>query len=135
MKEEKKPQKQEEGKKKAPQTGKQRWQNFLSGTCLVGSLIYKLRSVLLSIPVAVAAIALAIKNNSRLPAEVGLNMQASGEYAQFVSKNLAVMGPLAITAVCLLMMFCSRRVVYPWLISLFSLILPIFIWFTNVYPY
>lgn len=119
---------------KNSQSNHQGWNKFLSGVRFVGSLTFKLRSVLLAIPVAVAAIALAIKNNARLPAEVGLNMQASGEYAQFVSRNLAVMGPLAVTAVCLLMMFCSRRVVYPWLISLFSLILPIFIWFTNVYP-
>jgi len=47
---------------------------------------------------------------------------------------VAVMGPLALTALCLVMVFCSKRVVYPWLISIFSLVIPIVIWITNVFP-
>ena len=66
--------------------------------------------------------------------QVGINIQASGEYAEMVSKNVAVLGPLAVTAVCLLMVFCSRKVLYPWLISLFSLVLPLLIYITNIFP-
>ena len=113
------------------ESGKEKTLNNLR---YIGKLAYKLRSVLLSIPVIIGAIALAVRNASKLPLEVGLNLQASGEYARIVSRSVAVMGPLAVTAVCLLMMFISRRVVYPWLISLFSLVLPLLIWFTNVYP-
>lgn len=79
----------------------------------IGRWAYKLRSVLLSIPVGVAAVSLAIRNMAKLPEQVGLNLQASGEYAMMVGRGVAVMGPLAVTAVCLLMMFSSRRVVYP----------------------
>lgn len=95
---------------------------------------YRLRSVLLAIPVATAAVVLALRNAVDLPARVGINLQASGEYALVVDRILAVMGPLAVTAVCLLLMFCSRRVVYPWLISLFSLVLPVLILITNTFP-
>ena len=77
---------------------------------------------------------LAMRNAVNLPAQVGINLQTSGEYALEISRILAVMGPLAVTAVCLLLMFCSRRVIYPWLISLFSLILPVLILITNTFP-
>ena len=96
--------------------------------------VYKLRSVLLAIPVAVGAVILAIFNQINLPDVVGINIQASGEYAETVSRAVAVFGPLAITAVCLLMVFLSKKVLYPWLISLFSLILPILILITNTFP-
>ena len=95
---------------------------------------YRLRSVVLSIPVAAAAVIIALHNQVRLPATVGFNMQASGEYAIEVAKSIAVLGPAAVTAVCLLMMFCSKKVLYPWLISVFSLVLPLFIYFTNTFP-
>lgn len=101
---------------------------------VIGKWMYRLRSVLLAIPVAVAAVILALRNAANLPELVGINLQASGEYALMVDRSLAVMGPLAVTAVCLLLMFCSRRVVYPWLISLFSLVLPVLVLITNVFP-
>ena len=71
--------------------------------------VYRLRSIILSIPVAVAAVIIALNNNTRLPDTVGFNMQASGEYAIEVAKSVAVLGPVAITALCLLMIFCSKR--------------------------
>lgn len=95
---------------------------------------FRLRSVILAIPVAAGSVILAIFNQANLPDQVGINMQASGEYAQMIGKGVAVLGPLAVTAVCLLMMFCSRKVLYPWLISLFSLALPLLIYFTNTFP-
>lgn len=101
---------------------------------MIGVWIYRLRSVLLAIPVALAAIKLAQQNMERLPEMVGINLQASGEYAYLIPRDVAVMGPLAVTAVCLLLMFCSRRVVYPWLISIFTLVLPLLIWVTNIFP-
>lgn len=100
----------------------------------IGKWIYRLRSVLLAIPVAIGAVWLANENMAKLPEQVGINLLESGEYAQMVSRDVAVMGPLAVTAVCLLLMFCSRRVVYPWLISLFSLVLPWLILITNTFP-
>lgn len=95
---------------------------------------YRLRSVVLAIPVAAIAVIIALHNQVRLPKTVGFNMQASGEYAIEVAKTVAVLGPVAITALCLLMTFCSKKVLYPWLISVFSLVLPLFIYFTNTFP-
>lgn len=96
--------------------------------------IYNLRSILLAVPVVIVAIRLAILNMSRLSDKVGILILSSGEYQWMVDKGIAVMGPLAVTAACLLLMFLSRRVVYPWLISVFSLALPLLIYITNVFP-
>lgn len=97
-------------------------------------VIYRLRGFFLAIPVALAAIMLALRNMRILPQAVGINLLASGEYQWMVARNVAVMAPLALTGVCLLMMFLSRRVIYPWLISIFSLAIPLLIWITNVFP-
>ena len=96
--------------------------------------LYNLRSILLAVPVVIATIRLAILNMNRLPDSVGIMILSSGDYQWMVARNVAVLGPMAITAVCLLMMFCSKRVVYPWLISIFSLAIPLLIWVTNVFP-
>lgn len=95
---------------------------------------YRLRSILLAVPVAMAAVILAIRNLAMLPSKVGFDLQASGEFTYLVDKSVAVMGPLALTALCLLMVFLSKRVVYPWLVSLFSLLLPIVILLVNTFP-
>ena len=113
------------------QTG---WQRFVNGWKSFWTWVFRLRSVGLAIPVAVAAVALAVYNEATLPALVGIDLQANGEYAQMIAREIAVLGPLALTALCLLFMFCSRRVVYPWLISIFSLVLPILILITNIFP-
>ena len=96
--------------------------------------IYNLRSIILAVPVVIVAIRLAIMNMSRLPDKVGILILSSGDYQWMVDKGIAVMGPLAVTAACLLLMFLSRRVVYPWLISIFSLALPLLIYITNIFP-
>lgn len=101
---------------------------------MIGSTVFKLRKVLMAIPVIIAAVWLALDNYKNLPEQVGIDLQASGEYAQMISRDLAVLGPLAVTAACLLLMFCSRKTLYPWVISLFSLILPLFILLTNIFP-
>lgn len=95
---------------------------------------YKLRSLVLSIPVAVVALALAVRNLAQLPAQVGFNLLSNGQYQFVVSKGIAVFFPLAITAVCLCMMLLSKKMLYPWLISVFSLVLPIALWFTYLFP-
>lgn len=96
--------------------------------------IYRLRGAVLAIPVAIAAISLAIYNTANLPELVGINLQANGAYAMMVERGVAVGVPLLITGICLVLMFISRKTVYPWLISVFSLALPLLIYFTNVFP-
>ena len=96
--------------------------------------IMRLRKIFLAVPVIYGALRVAEYANENLPDRVGLNLLENGEYAYTVAKNLAVLGPLAVTAACLLLMFCSRRTMYPWLICMFSLVLPILIVLTNIYP-
>lgn len=96
--------------------------------------IMRLRKILLAIPVVYLALRLAQYTTERLPERVGLNLLENGEYAYTVTREVAVLGPLAVTAACLLLMFCSRRTVYPWVISLFSLVLPLLILITNIFP-
>lgn len=85
-------------------------------------------------PVVYAAIRLASYNGQHLPEQVGLDLQSTGEFAMTVSRQLAVMGPLGLTAACLLLMFCSRKAMYPWAISIFTLALPALLLVSNVYP-
>ena len=97
--------------------------------------IFKLRKVFLAIPVVVLAIRIASANMDRLPEAVGINMQSNGEFALMVTRNYAVYGPLGITAFCLLLMFFSRKTIYPWVISIFTLVLPYLLYLTNLYHF
>ena len=102
--------------------------------------IYRLRSVFLAIPVLLAALILALRNIIRLPQAVTFSWAALNDVGNLVfqnvtiNKTLAVWGPFGITAICVAMIFLSRRVVYPWLISLFTLILPIVLYWVNIFP-
>lgn len=100
----------------------------------IGMLLFRLRKLVLAAPVVYAAVRLAFYNRENLPEQVGINLQSSGEFAQTVARDMAVMGPLGLTAACLLLMFCSRKAMYPWAISVFTLALPILILVTNLYP-
>ena len=95
--------------------------------------IFKLRKVIMAIPVVYLAIKIAIENMDRLPEAVGLNLQSSGEFAMMVTREYAVYGPLGITAFCLVLMFFSRKTLFPWVISIFSLVLPYLIYFINIF--
>ena len=100
----------------------------------IGSYLYRMRAALLSIPVAVAAIYMALLNTARLPKTVGIWIQTDGSFLMLVPRNLAVIAPLAVTALCVLLMLMSKKVTFPWLISLFSLVLPVLIYVTNLFP-
>lgn len=100
----------------------------------IWAYVSKLYKVFLAAPVVYAAVVLALQNMTRLPKKVGLDLQFDGTFAIQLSRELAVLGPLAITALCLLLMFCSRRVLTPWVVSVVSLALPILIWVINVFP-
>ena len=100
---------------------------------ITGKVLYHLRKVVLGVPVVIAAIMLAIHNMNTLPETVGIDLQASGQFAQTISRDMAVYVPLAITGGCLLMMVFSRKVIYPWLISVFTLVLPLMIMLLNFF--
>ena len=101
---------------------------------LIGVWLFCLRKPVMAAPVVYYAMKLAKYNTAHLPETVGINLQSTGEFAQTISRNMAVMGPLALTLACLLLMFCSRKAMYSWAISIFTLALPLLILFTNVYP-
>ena len=108
---------------KAKKIGKKAWPWIWAG-----------RKILLSIPVLWLMLYFARLNWNVLPELVGLNLQTTGEYAQYISKELAVYGPMGVTGGCLAMMFLSRKTVYPWMICMFSMLLPMLILVTNIFP-
>ena len=106
----------------------QKWIGF------VVSVLYHLRKVVLTVPVAYAALRLAAYNGAHLPDTVGLILQSDGSFLFEIAKSMAVMGPLVLTGGCLAMMFLSRKAMYAWAISVFSLALPILLVISNLYP-
>ena len=101
---------------------------------IVVMIFYHLRKVFLAIPVVYYAMKFASYNMEHLPQIVGINLQASGAFADTISREFAVMGPLGITAACLVLTLFSRKVVYPWAISVFTLIVPVLLLLSNRYP-
>ena len=112
---------------------------FLDTIHSVGKWTYTLRSVFLAIPVAAAAVILALRNSFLLPAAVSFDIAAiEAQKLVFqtvtVGRGMAVVLPLIVTLICLVLMFCSKKVLYPWLISLFSLVLPVVLLIVNTFP-
>ncbi len=101
--------------------------------------LFKYRGVALALPVVAGSAILTTLNMAKLPAKVTLNLPAWAD-GQIIlklvemDKGTAVIVPVLVTAVCLLLMFCSRRQTYPWLVSLFSLVLPIIVLIAGMFP-
>ena len=116
------------------QTAKTPLQKVKRVFSIIGKVLFRLRKVFMALPVLYFAMKLGAYNMEHLPEMVGLNIQSNGAYALMVSRTMAVNGPLAVTYTCLALMFVSRKATYPWVISMFSLIIPIFLLLTNLYP-
>lgn len=101
---------------------------------LILKICYHFRKLIMAIPVVYYALKLALYNVEHLPEQVGIDLQSSGEFARMISKETAIMGPLMVTGLCLVLMFFSRKTVYPWIISIFTLVLPLLLLLTNIYP-
>jgi hypothetical protein len=101
---------------------------------MIWRYIVRFKRIIIAIPVAVGAVYLALWNMDRLPSKVGFGIQLDGTFDYMVAREIAVLGPIAVTALCLLLMFCSKRTLTPWLVSVFSLVLPILIWVINAFP-
>lgn len=110
------------------------WQQVKKYWLLAWPWIWSFRKVLFAIPVAYLALYFARLNWNVLPEFVGLNLQANGEYARYITREMAVYGPLGVTGGCLGMMFLSRKTVYPWMICMFTMLLPLLILVTNIFP-
>ena len=101
---------------------------------VIGTLlqwIFRLRKIFMALPVLYYAVEFAKMNMEQLPEMVGFDIQSTGEFAQMISRETAVYGPLGLTVLCIVLMLLSRRTIYPWLISIFSLVLPWLIWVLN----
>jgi hypothetical protein len=104
---------------------------------IIGGIVtwlYRLRGLFLAIPVVYAAVKIAEYNMANLPQVVGINLQASGAFADTITREFAVYGPFGLTCACLILMLCSRKVMYPWAISILTLILPFLLLLSNRYP-
>lgn len=123
---------------KPEQSGFEKFKSIVSRTNyiinLIGIWLFRLRKLVMAAPVVYYALKLAAYNSEHLPEQVGINLQATGEFAQTVSRQMAVMGPLGLTLACLLLMFCSRKAMYSWAISIFTLVLPLLLLLSNTYP-
>lgn len=97
-------------------------------------VFYRLRKVILAIPVIYYALKLARYNMEHLPEIVGINLQSNGAFADTISRELAVMGPLGLTGACLVLMLLSRKALTSWAICVFTLVLPVLILVSNLYP-
>lgn len=128
------------------------WQKFMNGAQVVVAFLRrffaktakilekiilwfsKFKKIIAAVPVAAGAIILALYNMGNLPRVVGINLLENGSFTYQVPKGIAVFAPVAITSICLLLMFCSRRILTPWIVSVISLLLPIVILITNIFP-
>jgi hypothetical protein len=110
------------------------WQKVRKYWKVARPWLWRFRKVLFAIPVLYLAFYFARLNWNVLPEQVGLNLQINGEYASYISREMAVYGPLGVTGGCLAMMFLSRKTVYPWMICMFSMLLPLLVLITNIFP-
>ena len=107
--------------------------------------IYMFRGIIMAIPVATASVILAAKCKTDLPESVQMTLPAINTQSEdsvlgflvfnteYIGKSIAVMAPLVLTGACLLLMLVSKRTFYPWLVSIFTLIVPVFLLLTNGY--
>lgn len=96
--------------------------------------VLKFKKIFLAVPVGTMAVILALQNLIKLPPIVGLDLQTNGDFNIQIIREIAAIGPMAITALCLLLMFCSKRTLTPWIVSVISLLLPLLILITNTFP-
>lgn len=98
------------------------------------TVLFRCRKIFLAAPVVYFAIKIAKYNMEHLPEFVGINLQANGAFADIISRDLAVMAPFCLTMGCIVLMFLSRKAIYSWAISIFTLVLPILLLLSNQYP-
>ena len=108
-------------------------------------IVMKTRKTL-CICLAVIAVIEAMINMNRLPdtmeyATIGLDFDATqtlfGPFVMHIeqlSRETAVMGPLVLTAACLVFTIFSKRTLFPWIVSIFTLVVPILLYLMTQYP-
>lgn len=98
---------------------------------IIGTWIWRLRGLFMAIPVVIAAWKLSVYCKANLPENVGINLLSTGEFSRYISLQSAVRIPLFITLGCLGLMCCSRKPFVLWVISIFTLAIPLLLLLTN----
>lgn len=116
-------------------------EKFGEGICKVSSFLarksrwgFELRKLIMGAPVVLAMLALANECRRRLPETVGIILLESGDFERLISRDVAILATMIITSACLVFMLVSKKTVYPWLVSIMSLLLPILLIVTNIFP-
>lgn len=117
------------------QTVQEKVKKSVGTTGKVFAFFYRMRKVFLAVPLLAAAIYLAARNNAQLPAQVGFFLTDRGTFAKMYPRALAVWAPFGITAVCIGIMFLSRKCLYPWLVGVLSLVIPILLLAVNQFGF
>lgn len=117
------------------QTVQEKVKKRLGATGKVLAFFYRMRKVFLAVPLLAAAIYLAARNNAQLPAQVGFLLQDTGTFSSMYPKAVAVWVPFGITAACIGMMFLARKCLYPWLVGVLSLLIPILLLAVNQFGF
>ena len=119
------------GGKKIKKLFRKVWKNVKKIT----AKIFHYRAVFLALIVVACSLTMAAVSMFLLPAQVGIDLQIDGSYTFMLPKLLAVLFPVLITLISLVFVLISKRTLYPWLISLFTLALPAVILLTNIFPF
>lgn len=140
----------ENSKRTFPQTMKLVWEKIADVFCGIGhvfrilwTLIVRLRKIILAAPVIVMSMHLAKECSKVLAGPFRfyiMDLLASFKHSDLivrqveVSREMAIIGPMAVTGTCLVLMFLSRRTLYPWIISIFTLVIPLYVLFAGYLP-
>ena len=108
--------------------------SFNKAVSSVLMFLYGARKFIMALPVAYYALRIAMYNSVHLPTEVGIFLQNNGNFLRMIDRGTAVLIPLFLTLGCLVLMMFSRKAMYAWAISIFSLALPILLLISNIYP-
>ena len=119
------------GGKKVKKLFRKVWKNVKKIT----AKIFHYRAVFLALIVVACSLTMAAVSMFLLPAQVGIDLQIDGSYTFMLPKLLAGLFPVLITLISLVFVLISKRTLYPWLISLFTLALPAVILLTNIFPF
>ena len=101
---------------------------------IIGKVLFHLRKIFMAVPVVWAAFKVYTYGQEHLPEAVGVWLLENGDYQFTLARESALMSCMAVTAACLVLMFCSRRTILPWIVSIFTLVLPFMLIITNMYP-
>ena len=113
---------------------------------LLWKYIFMFRGILISAPVIVLGALMIVWARDHLPEMVEIThlvLDPEAENAifgnfvmvtEFISRDLAIGVPMALSGVCLVCTILSKRTLYPWLMALLTMTMPVVIYLLNTHP-